>query len=156
VPNEKIRRIPGMMADPDRPTARRTQLPAAADKAQAMAEFALVLTTFILLIFGAMYLAQAVYAYNYVAYAAREGSRYAAVHGYDSYQVASASTIDTFVKGETAGLDTSKLTVTTTWTPDNKAGSVVQVEVQYQLSLSIPFIPAQTLSLTSMSKMVMS
>jgi len=49
--------------------------------AQALVEFALVLPIFLLVITGLIDVARAVWEENTLAYAAREGSRYAIVHG---------------------------------------------------------------------------
>ena len=47
---------------------------------QALVEFALVLPIFLLIVFGVFELGRAVFAYNTVANAAREGARVAAVN----------------------------------------------------------------------------
>ncbi len=49
--------------------------------AQALVEFALVLPIFLLLVTGIFDVARAVWQENTLAYAAREGTRYAIVHG---------------------------------------------------------------------------
>lgn len=51
------------------------------DRAQALVEFALVLPIFLLLVTGLLDVARAVWQENTLAYAAREGTRYAIVHG---------------------------------------------------------------------------
>ncbi|MDP9321250.1 MAG: pilus assembly protein [Chloroflexota bacterium] len=53
----------------------------AEDRAQALVEFALVLPIFLLLVTGIFDVARAVWQENSLAYAAREGTRYAIVHG---------------------------------------------------------------------------
>jgi Flp pilus assembly protein TadG len=130
------------------------------ERGQTFVEFALIASAFLLLLFSIMWLSLAVSAYNHVSYGAREGSRYAAVHGTDSKQpVTTASAVTAFVQNETAGLDTSKLTVNTTWTPTatpGKPGGTVQVQVQYQFQLSVPFMSSITLPLSSTSKMTIS
>ena len=50
-------------------------------RAQALVEFALVLPIFLLFVSGLIDLARAVWQENTLAYAAREGTRYAIVHG---------------------------------------------------------------------------
>ncbi|HEX9494253.1 MAG TPA: TadE/TadG family type IV pilus assembly protein [Candidatus Limnocylindria bacterium] len=49
--------------------------------AQSLVEFALVLPVFLMLIFGILDLARAVWEENELAFAAREGTRWAIVHG---------------------------------------------------------------------------
>ena len=129
---------------------------AAGEKGQAIVEFAVAAAAIMLLLFPVIQLGEAVFAYNCVAHAAREASRYAAVHGWDSNQPAATSDITSVVQGQTVALDPNKLQVTASWSPNNKAGSVVQVQVQYQFPLSLPFMSNQTLTLSSTSKMVMS
>jgi hypothetical protein len=51
------------------------------ERAQALVEFALVLPIFLLVITGLVDVARAVWEENTLAYAAREGTRYAIVHG---------------------------------------------------------------------------
>src|SRR5437870_927133 len=73
---------------------------------------------------------------NTLAYRAREGTRYAVDRGGDSAAPASTMTISTYVKGRAAGLDPTKMTVTTTWTgaasPSNTPGNFVTIVVNYQ------------------------
>ena len=130
------------------------------ERGQTYVEFALIVPCFLILLFSIMWLSLAVYSYNYVSYGAREGSRYAAVHGADSKQpVTTASAVTTFVQNKTPGLNTSNLTVSTTWTPagtPGKVGGTVQVQVQYQFRVSVPFMSAVTLPLSSTSKMIIS
>jgi hypothetical protein len=51
------------------------------DRAQALVEFALTLPIFLLVVTGIIDVARAVWQENTLAYAAREGTRYAIVHG---------------------------------------------------------------------------
>jgi Flp pilus assembly protein TadG len=62
----RVRWTPGFRAD---------------ERAQALVEFALVLPIFLLLVTGIFDVARAVWQENTLAYAAREGTRYAIVHG---------------------------------------------------------------------------
>ena len=96
-------------------------------------EVALILLPFLFLIFGIIEFGVVTRANNFVAYAAREGTRYASVRGADSGAPASASQISNFVKGQAVGLNASNLTVATTWVPDNKRGSSVRVQVSYSM-----------------------
>jgi hypothetical protein len=96
---------------------------------------------FLLLLFSRMWLSLAVSAYNHVSYGAREDSRYAAVHGTDSKQpVTTASAVTAFVQNKTAGLDTSKLTVNTTWTFSATPGSpAARSKSRSSISFNFPF-----------------
>jgi Flp pilus assembly protein TadG len=107
--------------------------------AQSLVEFALILPIFLLLITGLFDLARAVWQENTLAYAAREGTRWAIVHG-------SGSTVPVGPTGSaepnitavvrSASVGVANVTVTTAW-PDggNARGQRVSVDA------SAPFIP---------------
>src|SRR5277367_2412628 len=100
---------------------------------QVMAEFALVLTPCLTLFSGIINFALALYCYDFVCYSAQQAVRYATVHGSTATTVASSSSITSYVDGLVVGvLNTGALTVTTTWAPNNKPGSVVTVVVTYR------------------------
>lgn len=96
------------------------------------------------------------YFYNWVAYAAREGTRYACVRGSSSSHPASAADVRTFVMNQAVTYDSSNVTVSTSWSPNNSAGSSVQVEVDYAYHPLIGFIIPGSLTLKSKSQMVIS
>jgi len=62
-------------------TARRARRFARDDGAQSLVEFALLLPLFLLVVTGIFDVGRAVWQENSLAYAAREGTRYAIVHG---------------------------------------------------------------------------
>ncbi len=102
------------------------------EQGQTMLESALVLIPFLLLIFGSIEFGAALFAANFVSYAAGEGARYAIVHGSASPSPATATAVSAYVKGLAVGIPgANALTVTTTWPTDNKPGSLVKVKVQY-------------------------
>jgi Flp pilus assembly protein TadG len=126
-----------------------------------MVEFALVLSILFMFLFGIMDLSRALYAYHFVANAAREGTRYAMVRGatcksYPTACPASANDVQSYLKKVPAGIDSSALTVTTTWTPDNEPGDTVQVQVQYNFRFILPFLPKSSVLMTSTSQTVIS
>ena len=55
------------------------------DEGSALLEFAFSLGIFLLITFGIMYICMALFAYEYVDFAAREGARWAIVRGSDCY-----------------------------------------------------------------------
>lgn len=136
-------------------------------------EMALSMIILLTLLFGLIELCLALYAYHYVSDAAREGSRYAIVHGStcsvsgNSCTVTSGQ-IQTYVQNlGYPGINPSNMTVTTTWgsypaggtcyAPGcNGPGDLVTVMAQYSFNLSIPFLKATALNLTSTSAMVIS
>jgi Flp pilus assembly protein TadG len=121
---------------------------------QALVEFSIIAASVLMLIFALINCALAVYQYNFVSFAAREATRYAAVRGSTSGSPASTTDITNFVDAEANGLNTSKLTVSTTWIPDNKPGSAVQIQVTYPFSFAIPFLNLISVNLTSTSQLV--
>ena len=96
-------------------------------------EAALIVLPFLLMIFGIIEFGVVIRAYNFVSYAAREGTRYASVRGAESGVPASATQVSDFVKRQAVGLVASNMTVATTWVPDNKRGSSVRVQVSYSM-----------------------
>ncbi len=123
-------------------------------------EFAMTLSILLTMLFGLMELALALYSYNFISEAAREATRYAIVRGsscsgFGSACPAAASDVQNYVVGlGYPGLDSSLLTVSTTWPAgDNNPGHTVQVKVSYQFPLTIPFIPNRTINMSSTSQM---
>src|SRR6266478_703641 len=98
-------------------------------RGSVIVESALCLPTFLIVVFAVMDFSRAVSAYNILAGAAREGTRYAAVHGKYSGVEASSSDVSNSVKKWALGLNPQSVTTTTTWTPDKKPGSTVKVQV---------------------------
>ena len=132
-------------------------------RGQTMVEFAFCAVVLLMLLFGIMDFGRALYAYHFVDNAAREATRYAIVRGASSPKPVSASDIQSFVSSMALGLNAhacssspTALCATTTWTPDNKPGSSVQVKVTYNFQPLVPFLPHAMLQLSSTSEMVIS
>ncbi len=110
------------------------------DKAQALVEFALILPVLLMLIVGLFDVARAVQQENTLAFAAREGTRYAIVHGSNASPPVPActsctnATVSDVVLGKAIGVP--NITVTLSY-PDgnNYRGSRVSVEA------TAPFVP---------------
>ncbi|HEY1496574.1 MAG TPA: TadE family protein [Candidatus Solibacter sp.] len=100
-------------------------------RGSTLVESSVVAAVFLLLLAGIMEFGRLGFAYNAVSFAAQRAARYAAVRGGDSGHPASATDVETTAKSYTVALDNTKVTVTTTWTPDNRSGSTVQVKVSY-------------------------
>jgi Flp pilus assembly protein TadG len=89
----------------------------------ALVETALSATVLLALLIGMMQTFLALYGYHYVAYAAREGSRWAMVRGGDCYLQgtmpncnANQNDIQTYVRSlGFPGIDSSNVTVTAAW-----------------------------------------
>jgi Flp pilus assembly protein TadG len=106
--------------------------------AQSLVEFALILPIFLLLVTGLFDLARAVWQENTLAYAAREGTRYAIVHGSGSSlplgpSNSSEPNITSVVRNAAVGV--GGITVTTAWPLGNDRGQPVSVDA------SAPFVP---------------
>lgn len=122
---------------------------------QAMAEFALVITPCLMLFFGVINFALALYCYDFVCYSAQQAVRYATVHGSTSTTAVTASSVQTYVNGLVVGvLNTSAMTVTTTWSPNNKPGGVVTVAVTYNYPPLTSLFSSVTIPLTRTAAMV--
>jgi Flp pilus assembly protein TadG len=144
------------------------------DEGSNVVEMAVVSSVLFAMLFGIIELSLALYTYNYVSDAAREGTRYAIVRGSScsvltNCNVTSAQ-IQTYVQQlGYPGINAANTTATATWlspsssTPVtwtacgstcNTPGDAVQVRVTYSFLLSVPFVPGRTLSLQSSSMMV--
>ena len=94
-----------------------------------LVESAIVAVIFLLLLVVIIESSRLGFAYNSISFAAHRAARYASVRGSASGHPASAADVQAEAQSLIVALDTSKLTVTTTWTPDNNPGSTVQVVV---------------------------
>lgn len=123
--------------------------------AQAVAEFALVLTPCLALFFGVINFALALYCYDFVCYSAQQAVRYATVHGSTAPTVVSSTDVKNYVNTLVVGvLNTNTMTVTTTWSPDNKPGSVVTVSVSYNFPPLTNLVSSVTIPLSRTAAMV--
>ena len=123
----------------------------------AMLEFGLAFLVFFSALYGIMEFGRVVASYNILSGAAREGARYAMVHGSASGSAASSSDIQTVVRNWAIGLDTGSVAVTTTWTPGNAPGSTVNVKASYTVTPFTGLILKNGLSLQEQySQMVIS
>ncbi len=139
----------------------------------AAVEMALSMFILLSVLIGVFELCLALYSYHYVSEAAREGSRYAIVHGSTCTVsgiscTVTAAQIQTYVQNlGYPGINPSNMVVTTTWSAYpaggscvavgcNGPGDLVTVSAQYSFNLAIPFVNRSALSLTSTSSMVIS
>jgi Flp pilus assembly protein TadG len=123
--------------------------------AQAVAEFALVITPCLTLFFGVINFALALYCYDFVCYSAQQAVRYATVRGSTATTVVSSTDVTNYVNTLVVGvLNTSAMTVTTTWSPNNKPGSVVRVSVTYNFPPLTNLVSSVTIPLTRTAAMV--
>jgi Flp pilus assembly protein TadG len=122
---------------------------------QAMAEFALVATPCLMLFFGVINFALALYSYDFVCYSAQQAVRYATVHGSTATTVVSSTDVHNYVNTLVVGvLNTNSMTVNTTWAPNNKPGSIVTVVVSYNFPPLTNLVSSVTIPLTRTAAMV--
>ena len=135
------------------------------ESGQALVEFALVSIVFFIIVFGTIDVGQAVWNYNTLAQATREGTRYAIVHGAAStdpsgpgsayYTAPDTDTkVTEAVEEFASGLDSSRLTILAEW-PDGTTdgGSTIQVTSQYQYEPIFGFLSMLSFTMTSSSTM---
>ena len=120
------------------------------ERGSALAEAALSILLLIVIVFGIIDFGRAMYAYHAVSNGAELGTRYALVRGYDSGISVAAAAVDSYVKSGIV-LDPSQVTVTTTWQDNQKAGTWVRVQVDYNFQF---LLPVSTITLSSHSQMV--
>lgn len=124
-------------------------------RGQSAAEFAFLGLPLMILIFATIGMGMAIYGYSFVCTAARDATRYAIVHGASSTSPATQADLTTLVKNEAQGIQANQLSVSASWTPDNKPGSVVAVTVTYNFQ-PLQLLGGMTLPLTSSASMVIS
>ena len=124
---------------------------------QALVETSLALIVFFIMVLGTIDVGRAVWNYNTLAQATREGTRYAVVHGAGSSNPSGPGDdqdIQDIVGTYGSGLSSNDLTVTTEW-PDggNGPGSRVTVNSQYTFTPIFNFLGAININMTSSSTM---
>lgn len=106
-------------------------------------ESAFVLVLFAFTVFGVVEVTRLAYAFNYVSYSARDAARWASVRGANSPTPADASAITEYVRRNAVAVNPAAIKVKAVWSPDNRPGSTVQVEVNYDWTSALnAFIPA--------------
>ncbi len=137
----------------------------------------------LMVIFGVLDCARALYTYHFVAYAAQEGARYAIVRGNDwgstscasatsNACVATGANIKSYVQGlAPMGISSSSIVVTPSWpqttesgsstgcnstTLQNSEGCLVKVQVTYAFHFILPFLPTPALNMAATSEQVIS
>jgi Flp pilus assembly protein TadG len=142
----------------------------------SIVETAFSLTLLLMTILGVMYFAVALYTYEFVSYAAQQGTRYALVRGgsWGSAVCTSTTTLEcnatavnitSYVQSLTPpGMNASNLVVSATWpgvavngstagcTIVNSQGCLVKVQASYPFSLVMPFLSSASLTFTGRSE----
>lgn len=84
-------------------------------------------------------------------YGSRIAVRYATVHGASSQNPCSASTLAGIVTPYTRTILSGSVQTTTTWSPNNAAGSTVTVKVALQMDTGLPGAELKSLTATTMA-----
>lgn len=125
-------------------------------RGSSLVETALVTVPFFTLILGIIACGHLVFRYDSLAFAAQQGGRWASVRGSTSGMAATAASVQAYVTGQTPGLIPGSLNVQTIWSPDNKPGSAVSVQVTYTAVPLSTLSRPNTLTLSSSSSTTVS
>lgn len=143
----------------------------AAEEGSSIVETAVSIGILMIFLFGVIELSLAGYTYHFIAEAARQGTRYAIVRGsncssWGTACPAQVSDIKTYVTSlGYPGINASKMTVNVSFGAFggtacpasglcDAAGDTVTVQVNYAFPLAVPFVPSNTINMTSTSQMV--
>jgi Flp pilus assembly protein TadG len=100
-------------------------------------ECAVIFPVVFLLLLGTIVAGLGVFRYQEIAALAREGARYASVHGaryeFDTGKLAAtpSDVYEQAIRPKAVALDQTKLKYSVTWSPDNRQGGTVTVQVDY-------------------------
>jgi Flp pilus assembly protein TadG len=131
------------------------------DEGSALVEFALTVPLLFTFFFGLIEVSMAIYTHQVISETAREGTRYAMVHGSTCLNgsgnscTVTASNVNSYVAAiPWPNIGGGTTTINTTYPDGNEApGSRVQVTITYAFPFRVPFIPTSTLTMSSTSVM---
>ena len=133
-------------------------------RAQALVEFAIAAPIFFLILFGIIDFGRYVYYTQVLNNAAREGTRYAIVHGENGIPPTgppddpSGADVIEVVRDYAVGVigleDTSVLDIQVAWDPDNTRDSRVSVTIDYAFHSVMPLVPIPPISVRGASSLV--
>jgi Flp pilus assembly protein TadG len=133
-------------------------------RGQALVEFALVAPLFFLMLFAIIDFGRYVYYVQILNNAAREGARYAIVHGAlslaptgppdDPSGAAVKDVVRRYATGVIGMEDAAVLDIAATWDPDNTRDNPVTVAVTYQFRSVMPLVPIPAVAVKGESTLV--
>ena len=138
------------------------------ERGSTLAEFAIAVTASMTMIVGIVDFGRGLYTNHFVSNAARLATRYASVRGSTctaSGCPATATTIQTYVRGLAPELNQNSITVTTQWNTapacsdaaHKGPGCYVQVTVSYPFKFAaVPLLPSFVMTMQSTSTMIIS
>lgn len=124
------------------------------ERGAQMVEFSLGFLIFLVLVVGIFEGGRLVWTYTTLSHAARQGARYAVVHG-ERNPLNDDASITAAVRAQAVGLPSANVAVNTVWSdPNKKGGSVVTVSATYPISfIASPLVfGGNMLSLTARSR----
>jgi Flp pilus assembly protein TadG len=143
------------------PVSARNKSIARCENGESLVSFAVTLPILLSFVFGLTQICLAFYTHEFISDAAREGTRYAIVHGSTCETsggatcTASAANVNSYVSGlSLPNLGGGTMTVNTTY-PDgsNVPGDRVKVNITYTFPYKIPFVTTTPMSITTNSEM---
>ena len=137
-------------------------------RGQALAEFALIAPVFLLVTFAIIEFGWYVYSVQTLNEAAREGARYAIVHGSTSLCPSgpmpggaqnwcdpTGAKVEAVVRNAAVGIPGASISFPTlTWNPNNGRGSVFSLVVQATHQPLIPMVPLPPITIGGASSLV--
>ena len=146
------------------------------ESGSSLIETAFSLILLLTCVFGLVYFAEALYTYEFVTYAAQQGTRYAIVRGahWGSNVCTSTTTLNCNATGANItsyvqslappGITAGTIVVSPTWpgqtvngstagcSTANNQGCLVKVQVSYSFSFIVPLLPSSAISFTGTSQ----
>ena len=102
-----------------------------------MVEFSLVFLLFLVMMAGLVEIGRSIWVYNSVTFAAKQGARYAMVHGSRNPIPQGGATVEQYTKAEAIGLRPASVQASVSCSPDNTAGSQVTVTATHELDFIV-------------------
>ena len=131
------------------------------ESGQSLVEFAITFGILMAVVFALIEFALAFYSYGMISESAREGTRYAIVHGANCQTVsgasctASAAAVNAYVSAlGYPNLGGGSMTVNTTFPDGNQnPGSRAAVSITYSFPITLPFVPSNVWTMGAASQM---
>lgn len=121
------------------------------DRGRAFLEFAFAAPILFTLTFGVIDMGRVMWMNTTLDHAAREGARYASLHGSESSDPVGETEVVAYVKNHATGF-ADRIAVDVSWTPSNASGGSVTVEVTGRFDfLLLGFLPIGPIDLSGNS-----
>jgi len=134
----------------------RTSSQSRRERGTTAVELALMIPLITMLVVGCIDLGRGVWAKHSLEHVVGDAVRWAAVNGDSSSSPMTEATMETRVRSALPYLDSEELTVTTTWSPNNRPGSDVTVNLSYNFDPIIPFMSMEAFALSAAATSVIS